>query len=96
MSFPQMVLRPLDSIGSTGPPPNGGHDSEGGNVILRQSIPLEGCDVGQTLLGLWQAKLTLLGLVLELQGYLASERSSICVCMSVIRSWCMSVWYLLM
>ena len=72
-----MVLRPLESRGSTAAAGTGGHGRKGDHVILRQPIASDNCDLGQTLLGLWQAKLTLLGLVLELQGYLAGERDSL-------------------
>ncbi len=43
------------------------------HVVLHYFIAAGSSDLGQTLLGGWQARLTLLTLTLELQGYLAGE-----------------------
>lgn len=63
----QFVFVPLDLGGQP--------FKEQGDVILRQSIPApdpkkNSSDLGQTLLGQWEARVTLLGLTLELQQYL--------------------------
>ena len=62
----QFVFSPLDL---------GGQSGQQGDVILRQSIPAgevmgEGQDLGETLVGQWDARVALLELTLELQEYL--------------------------
>ena len=65
----QFVFSPLDLGPQTG---------DQCNIVLRRSIPApeprgSGRDLGQTLLGQWRARVTLLGLTLELQQYLDCE-----------------------
>ena len=49
-----------------------------GNVVLRQTVPVPdqrkgGADLGQTLVGQWEARVSLLALTLELHQYLGGE-----------------------